>query len=274
MSSQIGGVGLNLQKLGHIMIMWDRQSNVSMEAQATGRVIRRGQKNTPIIYRLIMLGTMDHTAEMLNFHKWEPQGKVLRNHPPTTWKQLAKDDPSRMDELQLFLIKHGYYPGSECPPELWDNMLCLLNERLVADTALPDDYTFATGTREIDNLYGGTTTNSRKRKRPGTPNEQNDVHDDAPNPDAGRSLTSSSDQLVDDSTDSMWNDEEDDGLNDGEDDGLNDEEDEGLNAPKTALGLSAKMISRRLKVTEALEQGPIIHGIYDNDPYNTMILNL
>lgn len=73
-----GGHGLNLQKGGHIMAIFDMFHSLELFIQLVGRLARQGQKNVVQVYLLTALGTLDEVCVNSQRAKEEAQEKMFR----------------------------------------------------------------------------------------------------------------------------------------------------------------------------------------------------
>ncbi|HNT71050.1 MAG TPA: C-terminal helicase domain-containing protein, partial [Bacteroidales bacterium] len=70
LSIKAGGQGLNLTAANHV-IHYDLWWNPAVEAQATDRAFRIGQKKNVMVYRLINKGTIEEKIDILINNKKE-----------------------------------------------------------------------------------------------------------------------------------------------------------------------------------------------------------
>ena len=70
LSLKAGGLGLNLTAANHV-IHYDLWWNPAVEAQATDRAFRIGQKKNVMVYRLINKGTIEEKIDILINNKKE-----------------------------------------------------------------------------------------------------------------------------------------------------------------------------------------------------------
>ncbi len=78
LSLRAGGYGLNLVKASHV-IHFDRWWNPAVEAQATARAHRIGQKNTVVVHSFITEGTLEERIDELLERKSRMAGETILN---------------------------------------------------------------------------------------------------------------------------------------------------------------------------------------------------
>tara|TARA_B110000459_G_scaffold202948_1_gene257512 strand:- start:549 stop:3413 length:2865 start_codon:yes stop_codon:yes gene_type:complete len=76
LSLKAGGTGLNLTKASHV-IHFDRWWNPAVEAQATDRAYRIGQKNSVLVHKFICQGTIEEKIDNLIHSKKELSNQLL-----------------------------------------------------------------------------------------------------------------------------------------------------------------------------------------------------
>jgi SNF2 family DNA or RNA helicase len=91
LSAQVGGVGLDLHKDCHVMVLYERCINHPIEDQLRGRLQRYGQRHSPLIYRLLSLGTYDHTMEIKANKKAHSLVSVFRQYGGPLCAQSVED---------------------------------------------------------------------------------------------------------------------------------------------------------------------------------------
>lgn len=72
-----GGHGLNLQKGGHIMVIFDMFHSLELFIQLVGRLARQGQKHLVRVYMLTAIGTLDEVVVTAQRAKEEAQEKMF-----------------------------------------------------------------------------------------------------------------------------------------------------------------------------------------------------
>jgi len=113
MSGKLSGAGFNMHKKCHILVEFDRLTNLYMCERLRGRICRKGQKHICIIYRLITLGTFDHSLELKNVAKWREQIEILRSH------EGARD----WSYMQLQSAYNGFVEGYQCTEEMFQSAM-------------------------------------------------------------------------------------------------------------------------------------------------------
>lgn len=95
-SLKAGGVGINLTAADYVIHI-DPWWNPAIEAQATDRVHRMGQKNTVMVYRLIAKGTIEEKIQLLQKEKQALFAQIV---DPTE----AQSDAIDFDEIRNLLL--------------------------------------------------------------------------------------------------------------------------------------------------------------------------
>ena len=75
---QSGGHGLNLQKGGHVMLIYSGSFSLEQMMQIRGRIDRTGQKHTPIFHTLLAVDTVDELLVQVLEDKAKTQSDVLK----------------------------------------------------------------------------------------------------------------------------------------------------------------------------------------------------
>lgn len=77
MHPQSGGHGLNLQKGGHLLVIFDLFHSLELFLQLVGRLARQGQKHPVMVYILTVLDTVDVTVAESLRNKEDAQDKLF-----------------------------------------------------------------------------------------------------------------------------------------------------------------------------------------------------
>ena len=68
----ISGLGIDLQTRCSIAVLYETAINQTIEEQSIGRIYRRGQTSSPVVYRLDMMGGFQYWQEQIQRGKWIP----------------------------------------------------------------------------------------------------------------------------------------------------------------------------------------------------------
>jgi superfamily II DNA or RNA helicase len=100
LSLKVGGTGLNLTAASHV-IHFDRWWNPAVEAQATDRAFRIGQKNNVLVHKFICRGTVEEKIDALIEAKQSMAREVLEMGGEALLTEMSDADLLRVVSLDL-----------------------------------------------------------------------------------------------------------------------------------------------------------------------------
>jgi non-specific serine/threonine protein kinase len=100
LSLKAGGTGLNLTAASHV-VHFDRWWNPAVEAQATDRAFRIGQKKNVMVHKLVCKGTVEERIDRMIEAKKSLQEEALGGDGSAVLTELSNDEILRMVALDL-----------------------------------------------------------------------------------------------------------------------------------------------------------------------------
>ncbi|MCP4924100.1 MAG: DEAD/DEAH box helicase [bacterium] len=100
LSIKAGGTGLNLTRASHV-IHFDRWWNPAVEAQATDRAYRIGQKKNVLVHKFICQGTIEEKIDTLINSKKELSSDILSKNTKPTITEMSNEDLLNVVSLDI-----------------------------------------------------------------------------------------------------------------------------------------------------------------------------
>jgi superfamily II DNA or RNA helicase len=100
LSIRAGGTGLNLTRASHV-IHFDRWWNPSVEAQATDRAYRIGQKRNVLVHKFICQGTIEEKIDKLINSKKELSSDILSKDGKPALTEMSNEDLLNVVSLDI-----------------------------------------------------------------------------------------------------------------------------------------------------------------------------